>query len=262
MQITCANCRGVFDTSESKCPYCGMIYEPGAEKEYGRKMEKIRTNLDGVGDIVVSNFRKDIKRFLTVFLITLFCMIVFTTIALLARSNRIALEKEKAREEMDDKIYQIRLFKQASMECNNLFNEGKYDEMYKMAKEESMRFRDDFRNWKHFHFYNSYGNYTLAMESMNSIKQYNILGSYDYSHALKYIFELYVDLYVNEYMELSTDERKILAGLYEELREEALGALQLSEEEFDSIRDRLTEKKATFIDSSECDKIAKERLGE
>ena len=50
----CSNCGGSYDEKEPKCPYCGMINEVGAEKEYNDKLNKIRKDLDNVDKKVLA----------------------------------------------------------------------------------------------------------------------------------------------------------------------------------------------------------------
>ena len=70
MEVICNNCGGSFDSSEDKCPYCGSIYEPGAEKKYMETLEGIKKNLDRVNDDVVINAKNEVKRFFKSFIVS------------------------------------------------------------------------------------------------------------------------------------------------------------------------------------------------
>lgn len=73
-QIYCTQCGAVIPPGEARCPYCGSSYAPEAEREYMRKLDQVRSDLDKVGNIgeetsrtEAGRIRKRVFRILAVF---------------------------------------------------------------------------------------------------------------------------------------------------------------------------------------------------
>lgn len=49
-KIVCSQCGAVLKPGVAYCPYCGSAYAPEAEREYMRKLHRIKEDLDDVGD--------------------------------------------------------------------------------------------------------------------------------------------------------------------------------------------------------------------
>lgn len=263
MLIRCNNCGGTFEDTNTKCPYCEMIYEPGAEKAYMGKLESIRGNLDEVDEIVVTDFKSDMKRSLIVFGISFFiCMVLFGAIFGIIAGSRNKEKKEilsKYYEELDE----IASLNKMTTEWDNLYENGEYEKMCESVKSAVLGSASDVGFWKHYGFYMTYSDYLKGMEHVQSTKDCNgVISTYDLSNTLQSLLNMYVDLYVNDYSNFSLDDRELLAGAYEDLKKEALDVYQISEEEYEDIKIRLTDDdRKTYIGSSDCDEVANERLG-
>ena len=59
--IHCVNCGGEFDPHEAKCPYCGTMYEPGAEKQYMKKLGDIREDMEDLNGLALSETKSELK---------------------------------------------------------------------------------------------------------------------------------------------------------------------------------------------------------
>ena len=61
-QIICRQCGSIIPPGQARCPYCGSSYEPEAEREYMRKLEQVRADLDQVGEAGAEASSREIKR--------------------------------------------------------------------------------------------------------------------------------------------------------------------------------------------------------
>ena len=60
-RIHCVNCGGEFDPHEARCPYCGTMYEPGAEKQYMKKLGDIREDMEDLNGLALSETATELK---------------------------------------------------------------------------------------------------------------------------------------------------------------------------------------------------------
>ena len=60
-KIHCVNCGGEFDPHEARCPYCGTMYEPGAEKQYMKKLGDIREDMEDLNSLALSETKSELK---------------------------------------------------------------------------------------------------------------------------------------------------------------------------------------------------------
>ena len=263
MEVICNNCGGSFDSSEDKCPYCGSIYEPGAEKKYMETLEGIKKNLDRVNDDVVINAKNEVKRFFKSFIVSALTVTVLWLIMFLGlkkdEEDKKALAAEAMKEALDEAVYLDTRFE----EWNRLYDNGEYDLMTLKIKDDLVKdYNGNYGSWKHYSFFSSYSKYMSLNEHFKSIEDYKVCSEYDYSGVLYELFNLYYEAYANEYTRLSYKETEILRECYETGKEKAKELLELSEEDFEKIKDRLVTRNTSIVIRSECEKIAKERLGE
>lgn len=262
MNVVCNNCGGIFEHTEPKCPYCGMIFEPGAEMEYSSKMEGIRKNLDDVDDLVVSNFKSELKRFLVTFLVSMSVIMLLVGIVVIGRIQSRKREREAMVQEMSDRLDRISMFSQTTDAWNKLYEEGRYKEMYEKVSAEKTLFTKETCNWVHYYFYATYVDYLLVGNRLQSLESTGILSEYDYSQLLNSLFNIYADLYNNEYYAISEEEREILTGFYEEVKQEYMEKCNVSPEEYEAIRERVAGDGVTYVSILDCEQVAKERVGE
>lgn len=261
MQVVCKCCAGTFDGELAKCPYCGYINETGAEKAYMEKMEGVRKDLDEVDDIVVSNFKQDLMKFLKAFGVSLGVIVVMALIVI----NGQAKNKEKERNEYAQKL-EIQQFKfikldKASKRWNELYEAGDYAAMYETAHEVRQNYTEEFCQWKHYAFYASYESYAKATEYLQLVEDNGHYSKYEMSHVFYEMFNLYCDLN-NKNLTYYGDDLEVLGGYYEEIKERAEIVFGIPEKEFEEIREKLAPKKTTYVGLSACEQVAAERVGE
>lgn len=61
-KVICPNCGGEFKEQSVKCPYCGTMYYPGAEEDYLKKLEHVRTDMEDLGAVPEQETVKAIKK--------------------------------------------------------------------------------------------------------------------------------------------------------------------------------------------------------
>lgn len=141
----CPQCGAALIPGEASCPYCGSsLYGPEAERDYMRKLEAIRSDLDRVGEAGAEASEKEVGRIGRKILAT--CIVVFALAAvatgLVVYSNR--RQNEKSRRE-------YAWSREAFPEMDALFEAGDYEallEAYRGAMDEG----HDLYLWKHCGF--------------------------------------------------------------------------------------------------------------
>lgn len=263
MLVKCDNCGGSFEDSETKCPYCGMIYEPGAERAFSEKLELIRRGLDEVDGIVVTDFKENLKRFFRVFAISLLVVLAFALFMEATIYNSKKKEKAKYIADFNDNVDMMVIFEKGAKRWNELYEAGNYEEMCTTIDEERMHYNFSVSYWEHYDFYSAYSSYLKGQECVDYTRMYTVPGAKELSRALFMVFSLYSDVEINSYNKLTYSEKALLGQLYEKLSGEIKDAYGISAKDFEAMKDRLTNgNKSTYISSTECDAVAKERLGE
>ncbi len=60
--IRCTSCGAQFDAHEPKCPYCGTMYEPGAEEHYMNRLGDIREDMEDLSSLALSETGQELKQ--------------------------------------------------------------------------------------------------------------------------------------------------------------------------------------------------------
>ena len=140
-QIYCTQCGAVIPPGEARCPYCGSSYAPEAEREYMRKLDQVRNDLDKVGNIgeetsrtEAGRIRKRVFRILAVILI--FSAAIYGLFAY--------MQKREDRKNREEYLWR----KDTIPALNQLYEQGDYDalmEEYQKAHKSGHSLYD----WEH-----------------------------------------------------------------------------------------------------------------
>lgn len=260
MLVSCNNCGGQFEDHEPKCPYCGAIFEPGAEKEYMGKMEEIRKDLDKVDDIVVTDMQSNLRRFFVVFLTSLVVILSLAALIWKAKSNSVLKEKEKVTKELNEKMDALIEFDSYTASWDQLYEEGKYDEMCDAVSGYNESTGMELYYWKHCNFYLAYDAYRSFMDTLSSVKEKKEYDQLDFTNALHKVLVIYYYT-ENEYVIFSAAEKECIHLCYETSLNELLDNFDLTLEEYETIRDSLEGDKVHYVGYSECGAIVFERMG-
>lgn len=147
--IICPNCGGKFQEQSAKCPYCGTMYYPGAENEYLKNLEHVRTDLEDLGAVPEQETVKAIKRRAgrVIKLAVAAVMVILLCIGILAWKNRE--EPYDAREQY--------LWRQENYpKMDELFEKEQYAELYDFI-EQGTADGIYLSDWEHWPFMMDWG---------------------------------------------------------------------------------------------------------
>ncbi len=80
--ITCNSCGGRFEDTLPKCPYCDTMNYKGAEAEYLEELEKLRSDMEELGDYSEEEIKKEIRKQGKFLRRTLICCCVVVAVVL------------------------------------------------------------------------------------------------------------------------------------------------------------------------------------
>ena len=158
--IKCSNCGADFIPNGDRCPYCGYIYEIGAQQEYMSHLNDIREALDVVDEEAADVYKKTLggagKHIVAVVLILLTFTGVFfagkTAINYLSAHGYIGSTADKGIEE-------IKWQNENFPKFDKLYEEGNYDELVNELILNEENWEHSRYNWEHYDFISIYSNY-------------------------------------------------------------------------------------------------------
>lgn len=158
--IKCSNCGAEFIPNGDRCPYCGYIYEIGAQQEYMSHLNDIREALDVVDEEAADVYKKTLgvagKRIVAVVLILLTLTGIFfagkTAINYLSAHGYIGSTADKGIEE-------IKWQNENFPKFDKLYEEGNYDELVNELILNEENWEHSRYNWEHYDFISIYSNY-------------------------------------------------------------------------------------------------------
>ncbi|MCM1026216.1 MAG: hypothetical protein NC432_07255 [Roseburia sp.] len=148
-KIVCESCGGRFDRDLAKCPYCGSINIEGAEKEYMKKLEDVRGELEDLDELPKEKLREAAKkqgRRLRIILAAAAVIFAAAT-AVLCYINRPGDRDYKA-----EYLWQQEHYPQ----LDALYESGEYDRMLELTAELLEEENAILFEWKHYEFLRDY----------------------------------------------------------------------------------------------------------
>ena len=143
-KIYCTQCGAEIPPGQAQCPYCGSAYAPEAEREYMRKLDHVRSELDNVGNIGEETSRNEIDRIRRRVIRILAGILIF---AAAMYGLMFFLQTRENRDNRKEYTWQ----KENLPALEQLYEEGDYDallEAYEKALEEGHTLYD----WKYSTF--------------------------------------------------------------------------------------------------------------
>ena len=159
--VICPSCGAHFAASSPRCPYCGTIYVPAAERDYMDKLGDVRESLEEVGDAGVTASRHEAKRTGRLVLRVLLAVAVIAAVIGGVAAWKAAKEKRDVRAE-------YRWQREHFPEMDALYEAGEYDrllELYNEALDED----HDMWQWPHYAFCEIYGSYRYGEETLEFV---------------------------------------------------------------------------------------------
>lgn len=247
-KIICASCGGEFEENLPKCPFCGSMNLSGAEAEYMDKLDDVRENLDDLKDVPIEETKKEFqkqgrflkKTFLTIGIILIGLLVIWAIV--------MKLDSRDARDPKADFIWQQENFPM----MDQLFQEGKYDELAEFFKSEATDDKPVW-NWGHFEFIEAY----LRIESLQSCFEQEQRGEeleeYDYLSILCDELDIIGFL---KYSDASEEDKEILTGYVEPYLSDYENRWGMTQEEKAAFDDMLYEYHGMYS-FDECEKYIK-----
>jgi len=156
--IVCPSCAAEFGKDNAKCPFCGVMYYPGAEKAYMEHLEEVKEDLSDLqymsGEAVKEEAKK-VGKLLKKVAIILVILIAIIVVAV------FFLQKKAREQEREDFIY-----RQANFPVfDEMYENGEYDELADKYNEALLEGYDMW-SWEHRDFISVYGSIRDAEDAM------------------------------------------------------------------------------------------------
>ena len=270
-KIICPSCGASFNESEPKCPYCGTVYEPGAEKEYKEKLNDLRMDLDIVDNLAEDDYKSDFKAFLERFLPIVGTVLFIAVVALTVYKISTSGSRSANRVEMDESIQKLSDLRTYEEVFDAYYDAGDYagmlEEIDAWKEECGGRFGSDSElvNWRNYDFYyclTLYENAEEAVEDYIYVMESSSLPTTSrYADVLYYGFRFYgtASDEDNGYR-LLAGEREYLNTLCSGLEEEMRAVLQISEEEYEALKTEVFDGRS-YPSFDTCEEFARKKTG-
>lgn len=124
--LICNSCGGEYTSDSARCPYCGTVNIPGAEKEYMNKLDNIEGKLDDLQWVSLREMKKavcSLRKYIKViaFALVLFIIVVCIRQWIVERATDVSTKEMT----VEDYLWQVENYP----EWDKLYEEGKYDEL-------------------------------------------------------------------------------------------------------------------------------------
>lgn len=121
-KITCPSCGAQFEDTLAKCPYCGTMYYPAAEKEYMNQMEDLRGDVGELKTLPREETKKHFKNRVR-FIWTV--LIIFTAAAAVIGGLYLHNQRKEAQKAEEEYLW----VREHIPELDSLYENGQYDAM-------------------------------------------------------------------------------------------------------------------------------------
>jgi len=238
--IICHNCGGEFNETEAKCPFCGMIYEPGAEAQYKENLEDLRSDLDIVDNIAEDSYKADLKLFFKTLLPILAVAAICGVIGLFAYHNATTGEKSQKRLEAEKAINEAVLAHQYIAEWDKLYEEGRYDELAERVSSEKSEISSSYNYWNYRDFADAYSYGVEAEKRLEYAKSVSKEKIEDYN-AISVLQDVFEFKYYIERLEKRnhvTYDMDAIYTKYDQIKEEVIESLDMTEADYNVIKEK------------------------
>lgn len=243
----CGNCGAKMDQNSPKCPYCGIINEAGAEKEYIKNLYNIKENLEELESVPEETYRREtVKVWKRVLVILSVVLLLF----LLGIGAFKWLEKQFSYKPEVSVKEQMLWEKENFPQFDIWYEEGNYKAIAEeMWKEENEYY--SFWEWEHYEFISIYDTYTYSMERREYITDPNTANKnaakFLLADVMRFLFFLRQDDYTAE-------EWELIQGWRPDMEEILYEDMKFTEEEAQELYLKINDQ--GYIDYDKCDKYA------
>lgn len=163
--VTCENCGGEFSEQESCCPYCGVIYQPGAERQYWEKMGTIRDDMEALGQTPAELYKKELRQQAKKSGKWLKRTAVCLAAAAVAIGGVSAWGQAR---ELEEEKAQILWEREQYPQLDAWYEAGDFDAILKFEEEQEGDFY--IRSWEHAAFLNCYRDYQICLQDYEELR--------------------------------------------------------------------------------------------
>lgn len=244
-KIICSQCGAALPPGTAVCPYCGSAYAPEAEREYMRKLDEIREDLDDVGDAGLHASRKEIGRNSRKIALIVGGILAFAALLFLL------FHVLESRENMDNrKEYAWR--QEHLAELDRLFEEGEYDalvEAFESARDEG----HDLYDWDHYEFCTFWEEVTYVDRKLAE-RENGLFSKYDAEEVL------YTELRIRGFSKrrrVPEEDLQIMAGLAQKYQDDLTDIFHATPEDLETF-DQMLEKDKGYVSFEICSQYVKD----
>ncbi len=222
--IECASCGAKFDEMLPACPYCGSMSIKGAEAEYMGKLEDVRANMEGLGNITIEETKKEVKK-QTKFVIAVIAVILGILLILVGVELIYYNSFNSKRDAQADYLWKQENYPK----FEELYEQEAYEELivlFEKAYEEDAPIYD----WEHASFCSALEILMTVEDILEKEKAGETLTKYDYVDLM------YAGFRVDNYEEstaYTAEEKKRLAPYIAIVREDFSKRWEFTQEQLD-----------------------------
>ena len=240
--IVCSNCGAKFQENVPKCPYCGQIYIPGAEKEYMDDLREIKGELSEIESISEEIYQNEIKKNAkkTGVIVAVLVALLLTGIFLGVGMNHL-FSYEESEEEIKARIMWER---ENFPTLDAWYDNGEYQAILDFMEETYEEKGYSVYEWEHYHFVAKFENYQTCMNIKKRLAAGEEISKFDAGELLYCGMSLinYENENAGYVMETySESEIETLEKWKQEVEDIFFEELQYSQEEFKKLENKLYE---------------------
>lgn len=167
--ITCPNCGAEFDEELTNCPYCGSTNIKGAEKEYFKRLEGVRQDMEDLHDDAGEAMRYEAKRqgkklWILFLVLGIFVLLIIGLIMWVDRPSTIDYKESYA--------WKAEHFP----ELDALYEAEDYNALLAKYYELIAQKGNSMYEWEHCNFISDYASVYFVMDSLRMEKESGSLG--------------------------------------------------------------------------------------
>lgn len=160
-KVYCSACGAEFMDNRDRCPACGMLYEPAAERIYMDKLEGIRDDVDNLGLVpgqeTVKELKKTGKR--VAIIVASIVLVIGVLVGLWTLVNTIS-EKNYDKKQKDYNIWAAETYPV----WDEMYDAGEYDELLELYLEAGSK---KYATWNYQH-----AAFLSMLDALNQIDYY------------------------------------------------------------------------------------------
>lgn len=238
--IICSNCGASFQENAPKCPYCGQIYIPGAEKEYLHNLQELREDMSEIEDISEEIYQREIKKSTkkTGVIVAVFVLILLLGIGVFVGIDRL-FSYHESEEDLKARILWER---ENFPTLDAWYEEGEYQKILDFMEETYEEKGYSFYVWEHYRFVEHFENYQICMEINGRIVKGEEVSEFDAGELLycgMALMNYENDNYGYESEVYSVKECETLGQWKQEIEAIFSEELKYTEEELQELEERL-----------------------